>query len=152
MDTGAEPTLAQRIAGMTPMEVAKEHVKETRRKRDLDADLRAVNKNIERLDERLQELILAEELPVSFKCDGASVYTREQLWASAKDGDHDALTVVLRELGLREYLPRTVNSQSLSAYVRESYDYETGEFSDEIDPRLLEALNVTIKTKVVVNG
>lgn len=152
MEAGAAPTLLQRIAAMTPMEVAKEHVAETRRKRALESDLRKANNNIEKLDERLQELIENEELPASFKCDGASVYTRDQLWASAKDGDHAALVEVLKTLGLRDYLPKTVNSQSLSAYVREDYNYETGEFSDELDTRLLEALNITIKTKVVVNG
>jgi len=52
-----------------------------------------------------------------------------------------------------EYLPKNVNSQSLSAWVREHKNEETGEFDpDLIDPRMREVLKITVTNKAVVNG
>jgi hypothetical protein len=70
---------------------------------------------------------------------------------------------VLQSLGLIEYLPKTVNSQSLSAYVREFRD-ELGQVkigtvpqdgtlaTDGLDPRLADILNLTEKFDVKATG
>lgn len=133
-----------------PMEVAHDYVLLNRKKRSLDRELAEVKKQIEEMEPVMLDLIESEQLPHSFKIDGASVFTREQLWASPLDGDHQALAQALDELGLVEYLPKTVNSHSISAYVREHLN-EDGEV-EGIDPRLLDRLKITRQTKAVVTG
>ncbi len=141
--------------GAGPMAVARELVKLTRAKRALEANIKAIAKEIETVQAQVLDLIADGHLPAKFGEDGASVFTREDCWASAKDGDHGRLTALLTELGLVEYLPSTVNSQKISAYVREFRD-EHGQVKvggeDGLDPRLAEALQITITPKVIVNG
>ncbi len=134
-----------------PMEVARRYVSLTRQKRNLDSELRSLKESLDVVESELLELIENEQIPASFTLDGARVFTREQLWASPKDGDHGALAHVLNQLGLREYLPRTVNSHSISAYVREHIDAETGEIVG-LAPELEAQLKITRQVKAVVNG
>lgn len=135
------------------LKVADEYVRLTRRKRSLESDLRTVKAQLEDLQQRVLDLMVAGELPESFKHEGASVFTREDIWASPRDGDHQALSDVLRLMGLVEYLPKSVNSQSLSAYVREHKNDETGEFDETlIDPRLRDVLKISKTTKAIVTG
>lgn len=134
-----------------PMDYAREYVSLTREKRDLEAQLAGVKKNLEELEPRILEMIESEQLPESFRLDGASVYTRSQIWASPAGGDHENLTRVLSELGMVEYLPSKVNSHSISAYVREHINPETGQI-EGLPPELEAALKITETTKAVVNG
>lgn len=133
-----------------PMDVAKRYVQLTRKKKELDREIAGVKKELEALEPEVLDLIEQEKLPSSFKLDGASVFTREDIWASPKDGDHAALALVLADIGLTEYLPRTVNSHSISAYVREHRNDE-GEIVG-LDPRLEAQLKISRKVKAVVNG
>lgn len=133
-----------------PMDLARELVRKTRRKRELDAELRTLKVDISDLERKLLECMEAGELPESFKIEGGSVYTREQIWASPAGGDHARLTEVLAELGLVEYLPSTVNSHSISAYVREHIDPDSGEIVG-LHPSLEGALRISREIKAVVN-
>lgn len=134
------------------MQVADRYVKNTRRKKQLEADLKVVKANLEDDMQAVLDLMEAGELPESFKHDGATIFTREDIWASPLDGDHDALSGALASLGLVEYLPSKVNSQSLSAYVREHKDDE-GAFDETLIPETLrERLKISRTTKAVVTG
>lgn len=135
------------------MEVAKLFERKTAQKKRLTAMLKKSNELVADLESQMNELIENEKLPSSFKGPalGASIYTREEIWVSPKGGDHAALTAVLRDLGLVEYLPSNVNSQSMSAYVREHYNKKTGEF-DGLPQALIEALEITKKQRVIAAG
>lgn len=134
------------------LQVADKYVTLTRRKRSLEADLRTVKAQLEDLQQSVLDLMEAGELPEKFGHEGASVFTREDVWASPANGDHAALSEVLRQLGMVEYLPKSVNSQSLSAFVRE-HKNEAGEFDPTlIDPQLLAVLKISKTTKAIVTG
>jgi len=51
--------------------------------------------------------------------DGRTVYVERKLWASAKNGDKQALCKALKRARLSQFVQETFNSQSLSALVRE---------------------------------
>lgn len=135
------------MTSMQPMELAAELVNKTREKRDLDARLDAVKKEIAGLEARILDAMEAGDLPMSFKLGRSTVFYRSDVRASAKD--HAQLTEVLKSLGLTEYLPKTVNSNSISAYVREHINDE-GEIVD-LDPALRDALNITEQHKAIVH-
>lgn len=126
--------------------------------KDLKQRLLEVRESMKKYEARLIDHMENERIPESFRLGKASVFTREETWASAKDGDHANLVTVLESLGMRDLLPKTVNSQSLSGYVREFRD-EDGEVviasednPEGLHPDLAAALNITRKTKVIVTG
>jgi hypothetical protein len=145
------------IASLTPMETAirlGEVTKRTNRLKSETADLEKIQKACKA---KLLSAMQEGQWPESFKLPtGGTVYLHSQVWASAKDGDHDTLTEVLRDLDLVEYLPSTVNSQSISAYVREHLsDDEAADLETRLaslDARLKAALNITEKNDVRVVG
>jgi hypothetical protein len=137
----------------TPMQVANQFERRCRQKKRLAALVKKVNAECARLEQEVMDLMEAELLPPSFRGKlGSSIYTREETWASPLDGDHAALTAVLRDLGpdYAEYLPSNVNSQSLSSLVRNSWNEETEQY--DLPPDLINVLKITRKPRVVSNG
>lgn len=70
--------------------------------------------------------------------DGKTIFIERRLWASAKNGDKQALCKALKRARLSEFVQETFNSQSLSALVRE-WDRE----GRPIPPSLREVLEVS---------
>lgn len=135
---------------MEPMEIAEAFRIASKRVKDAKMELKDANVELGKLESVMLDLIENEKLPASFSHNGASIYTREEIWASAKDKDHAAVVAVLESLGLVEYLPQTVNSQSLSGYIREFKD-ESGELVG-IPEELLAVLKITKKPRVIAAG
>ena len=156
-----------------PLEAAKRLVELYREKKDLAADAKKVQAEINRIsmgdDSELVLAIFADDFQESSRVDGASVFLWRQIWASpAKDddgeADHARLTAVLDGLGLDHLRPDKVNTQSLSAYVREQIE-DAPIFNDDgealtleqraravLDGSLVDALNLTEKREVHVTG
>lgn len=141
-----------------PMQVAREFQEKCRELKDAEAEVARIKEDIKPLHAQMLDLIENEKLPQSFRGPlGGNIHQSSQLWASPKDGNHARLAEVLESLGLTEYLPKTVNSQSISAYVREFRD-EMGNIviaENEGDPGLPKALadvlNMTEKFAVKAN-
>jgi hypothetical protein len=151
-------------AELTPLEVAEKFKEASRRVKTAQSELARAQEDLAPWKSRMLDLIENGELPKSFTPNsGGNIHMTSQLWASPKEGNHDRLTQVLQSLGLKEYLPKTVNSQSLSAYVREFRD-ELGQVkigtvgpdgqlsTDGLDPRLADILNLTEKFDVKATG
>jgi hypothetical protein len=146
------------LASLEPMQVSALFEDLSRQAKEVKKTLDKLTKKADKTGSLILDLIIEEKLPGSFKRpSGANIHTQSQLWASAKDHAH--LARVLESLGKFELLPKTVNSHSLSAYVREFVDDETGEIvvqSDEhpegIPQELLDALNVNTKTVTKIVG
>lgn len=133
------------------MEVAEAFRKASKRLKDAKKELKEAAAEVSSLEGRMLDLMEAGKLPESFRHNGASIYTREEIWASPADGNHQAVVEVLESLDLHEYLPSNVNSQSISAYVRGFRNEETGEL--EGLPTELEAvLKITRKSRCIASG
>lgn len=134
------------------MDIAKRFEKRSRQKKRLAELMKAVQKDLNDLEMQMLDLMEQEKLPSRFEgLLGTSIYTREEIWASPAGGDHAALAAALRRHGLVEFLPSSINSQKLSAYVREHYNKQTGEFEGLPDD-LFTALNITKKQRVISSG
>jgi hypothetical protein len=137
-------------------DAAKAMVAFTRLRKRIDSAAGRLDEHIKKCNKRVQDAIENGEYPESVKIDGAAVFRSKQVWASPLDGDHARLTAVLEDLGLREYLPKTVNSQSLSGYIRgeldENEELPLEQRVESIDPRLREVLKITEKATVKING
>lgn len=165
--TSVEPTAD------AAMQLAKELVGLERRRKAAKSDLADIEADIKVAKLTLRDYMENEQFPMSSKVDGASVFHRTQIWAGPAevliDGqpakDHARLTRALISLGLDDLAPKTVNSQTLSSYVREEIDkvprldVDTGELLDleqraarALPPVLFDALKITEKHEAVVNG
>lgn len=140
------------------MEVATEFQAADRLVKNLKAELKDASAKLAKLESRMVDLIADGKLPSSFKLGKGNIHLRHEMWASPKDGDHPRLSEVLADLKLYEYLPRTVNSQSLSAFVREFRD-EIGEVQiqsedhpDGLPQELADVLNITNTPRVRATG
>ena len=89
----------------------------------------------------LEQSVLAEFEKANvkqIKLDGHTVHLHRQVWASAKDGDQQRLCAALGACGLNDVMRLTVNSHTLSAYVR---DQESA--GEPLRPELQEAIKVS---------
>lgn len=140
------------------MAVASEFQEANREVKDLQVQLNNAKKRLTTLESRMVDLIADGKLPTSFALGKGNIHLRSEMWASPKGGDHETLTTVLSELGLYEYLPRTVNSQSLSAYIREFRDelgeivLKSDEHPDGLPVELASVLNIVTTPRVRATG
>lgn len=165
----AEPFGDPEAAPLNPMQLAERRVLLQRKKKALETMIGDVDAELKTIGAQLQVFVENGDWPESSRVDDATVFLFRQVWASPAPGadgkaDHDKLTAVLDVLGLDEYKPSTVNTQSLSAYVREEikkapvFDDDGKVLSLEQRARrvlpasLVDALNITEKREMRVNG
>lgn len=164
-DAMGEPAAAP----LNPMQLAEKRVLLQRRKKALETALDDVQSQINAIGPQLLTFVDTGNFPESSRVEDATVFLFTQVWAGPAKGpdnkpDHDRLTAVLDGLELHEYKPSTVNTQSLSAYIREEikkapvFDDDGKVLSLEQRARrvlpasLVDALNITEKREMRVNG
>lgn len=125
---------------MEPMETAKRFAELTRRKRDLEADLNRVKKELQPVHDELLAAIEAGQFPRSSKVGGFTVYLKHDVWASVVEGGIDALK---QHDELADYVKEAVNGQSLSAWVRDQMRNQ--EVEDAVDLVLDEPIKQALK-------
>jgi len=88
------------------------------RRRQLEAEIDSIKAEAADLEQRLLPQFEQSGME-RVTIDGRTVYVERKLWASAKNGDKQALCKALKRARLSEFVQETFNSQSLSALVRE---------------------------------
>lgn len=147
------------------MDDARRFVEIKRRRKQIKEEDDALKLEEAELSDLLLEHIANGDLPHRGSFDGATVSPRTEIRASAVD--HDQLAAALRIEGRTDLLPRTINSNSLSGYVREQikeWCKEQGispeqartidleERLSHIDPDLRRLMNVTEEIKMQATG
>lgn len=147
------------LEDLEPMEVAAKFESLSRAIKEADKALKALREKIGPVHDRVLWLIENEKLSHSFKMpSGSNIHLQSQTWASAKDGDHERLAAVLQKLGYVEFLPKTVNSHSISAFVREHMDemgeviVKTEDNPDGLPQELIDVLKISTKSQVKPTG
>lgn len=153
-----------------PMDAAAEYVAVCRKRKNLKTDISDLEARKAELEDHLGDLMLHGRLSSSFKVDGASVFRKYEVWVGAPDievggktvKDHDTLAAALKAAGLTEYLPKTVNTRSLTSYFTDHLGEDTPEnrmkpieqrlLEGGIPPELLAVVKITEKHPVNANG
>ena len=113
------------------------------RKEALEAELKAVKAEIERLDREFSdEMILMEYDGFSRK--GKTFFLKSRLFASPKAGCKSGLFSALRKRGYGDMITESVNANTLSSFVKEKREENDG----EIPEWLTEVVNSYEKTTV----
>ena len=102
------------------MEKVHEFIGLIERKRGLEAALKDVENEIRSVEPIALEYMAGEGIQ-NCNVDGYTVYLQTQVWASLQD-DRIAAIAALKDAGLEDMVQETVNSQTLSAWVREQED------------------------------
>jgi hypothetical protein len=122
--------------------------------KEMDAELKELKRERETLEDPLVEGLIEAGIQ-NMNVNGKTVYIRTQLWASAKDIVDDSGEVVakdwtsaleaVRSTGHGDLVETRINSQRLSALVRELDETEDG-----IPEILRDNLNISEQIKLVV--
>ena len=114
------------------------------RKKALDNELKAVNARITEVEEQLASKMVEEEIQ-SFQRSGRTFYVTTKVFANVVPDRKTELFTWLKENGFGDMVQETVNSQTLSAWVREQLAD-----SDQLPEGLDELINVYEKASVGV--
>ncbi|MDD4986628.1 MAG: hypothetical protein PHQ43_12780 [Dehalococcoidales bacterium] len=108
---------------------------------DLDTQLKSLKQEYDELEPQVIEYMSSEGLQ-RLTVDDRTVYVNRQIWASVNRANSEALSI-LRSNGLDDFIEEKVNSQRISAYVRE---YEKN--GEQIPDWCHDALNIAEKFSV----
>lgn len=114
------------------------------KKKDLDDQVKANNAEIDSIEEQLVQAMLQEEMQ-NFNRAGTLFYLNTKVFASAIPEKKADLYEALKENGFADVVVETVNSNTLSALVKEQIA-EIDEVNDEGKPVLPEWLNGLVNT------
>lgn len=121
------------------LKVAKDH------KKELDAQVKEVNTEIESLDLALSDAMAEAELD-RFSRNGSTFYLNTRLFASPAAGRKDDLMQVLKDQGYGSIVVETVNANTLASFVKE----QMAANEDEIPAWLSDVVSTFEKVSVGV--
>lgn len=114
-------------------------------KKDLEAQVKAVNAEIEQLDLALSDAMAEQEVE-RFSRNGNTFYLNTRLFASSAAGRKDELVQTLKDNGYGSLVVETVNANTLASFVKE----QKAANGDEIPPWLAGVVSAYEKVTVGV--
>ena len=96
-----------------------------KQKKDLEDSVKALSSEIEELDRQLSDAMAETQLD-SFSRNGSTFYLYSRLYASPSTGRKDAMMQALKQNGYGSLVVESVNSKTLSSFVREQMDANEG--------------------------
>ena len=117
-------------------------------KSSLDAELKFINGEIEKVTAQMVELMTESEMP-SFVHSGYQFSLATRSFASAADGDKDTLYSALKDNGFEHLF--TVNAQTLTATIRDLIEENADQIPEWMDGKVAlydkTSVRVTKKSK-----
>ena len=96
-----------------------------KQKKDLEDSVKALGSEIEELDRQLSDAMAETQLD-SFSRNGSTFYLYSRLYASPSAGRKDAMMQALKQNGYGSLVVESVNSKTLSSFVREQKEANEG--------------------------
>ena len=96
-----------------------------KQKKDLEDSVKAIGSEIEELDRQLSDAMAETQLD-SFSRNGSTFYLYSRLYASPSAGRKDAMMKALKQNGYGSLVVESVNSNTLSSFVREQMEANEG--------------------------
>ena len=96
-----------------------------KQKKDLEDSVKAIGSEIEELDRQLSDAMAETQLD-SFSRNGSTFYLYNRLYASPSTGRKDAMMQALKQNGYGSLVVESVNSNTLSSFVREQMEANEG--------------------------
>ena len=113
------------------------------RKKDLEAEAKAITAEIDRLDLELSDA-MAEAECERFSHGGNTFYLNTRLFASPAAGRKDDMIIALKYNGYGDIVTETVNANALASFVKEQKTLN----ADEVPAWLADVVNIHEKVSV----
>ena len=113
------------------------------KKKELEAETKLVNAEIEELDKQLSDAMAESELE-RFARNGSTFYLSSRLFASPVAGRKDEMISALKENGFAELVSETVNANTLASFCKE----QMAENGDSLPDWMNEVLHTYEKVSV----
>lgn len=113
------------------------------RKKDLEAEVKAITADIDRLDLELSDA-MAEAECERFSHGGNTFYLNTRLFASPVAGRKDDMIFALKDNGYGDIVTETVNANTLASFVKEQKTLN----ADEVPAWLADVVNIHEKVSV----
>lgn len=113
------------------------------RKKDLEAEVKAITAEIDRLDLELSDA-MAEAECERFSRNGNTFYLNTRLFASPAAGRKDDMIFALKDNGYGDIVTETVNANTLASFVKEQKALN----ADEVPAWLADVVNIHEKVSV----
>lgn len=112
------------------------------RKKDLDAQVKAINVEIEQLDRDLSDAMAEQELD-KFTRNGSTFYLNRRLFASPAADRKEELFAALKENGYSSLVTETVNVNTQASFCKEQLDGN----EDELPAWLSDVVSHSIRSR-----
>ena len=113
------------------------------KKKELEAEVKAVTAEIERLDMELSDAMAEAEVE-RFSRNGSTFYLSSRLYASPAAGMKEELFQALKDNGFGSIVTETVNANTLASFVKE----QMAENNEEVPAWLTEKISTYEKVSV----
>lgn len=113
------------------------------KKKELEAEVKAVTAEIERLDLELSDAMAEAEVE-RFSRNGSTFYLSSRLYASPAAGMKEELFQALKDNGFGSIVTETVNANTLASFVKE----QMAENNEEVPAWLTEKISTYEKVSV----
>lgn len=113
------------------------------KKKELDAEVKSLNAQIEEMDVALSDA-MAEAECERFSRNGNTFYLNTRLFASPIAGQKEAMFQALKENGYGEIVTETVNANTLASFVKE----QMAENNDKVPGWIAQVVNTFEKVSV----
>ena len=113
------------------------------KKKELEAEVKAVTAEIERLDLELSDAMAEAEVE-RFSRNGSTFYLSSRLYASPAAGMKEELFQALKDNGFGSIVTETVNANTLASFVKE----QMAENNEEVPAWLIEKISTYEKVSV----
>ena len=119
-----------------------------KRKR-LEGDVDAIKEELKVLEPQIMDRFENAGMQSMRSKSGVTLYIRREVWAGAAEGAEVLLLETLKSCGLGDMVKEKVNTQTLSAYVRE-VEKDTFNGASVTPEKLVQALPPALQTAVAV--
>ena len=133
----------------TTADLVNEFIELDRKRKALEGDVEEVKEKLAELEPQIMQRFENAGMRSMKSTSGVTIYIRRELWAGAAQGSEVLLLESLKQVGLGDMVKEKVNTQTLSAYIREVEKNEFG--GNEVEPeKIVQALPPGLQTSVAI--
>lgn len=133
----------------TTADLVNQFIELDEKRKKLEGDVDAIKEELKIIEPQIMERFENAGMQSMKSKSGVVIYVRRDLWAGAAEGADALLPEVLKTVGLGDMVKERVNTQTLSAYIREAEREHFGGVATEI-PKLITVLPEPLQGAVAI--
>jgi len=133
----------------TTADLVNQFIELDEKRKKMEGDVDKLKEELQKLEPQIMERFENAGMQSMKSKSGVVVYIRRDLWAGAAEGADALLLEALKTVGLGDMVKEKVNTQTLSAYIREAEREHFAGAASEI-PKLISVLPEPLRGAVAI--